>query len=348
MPEKNATGVAKFIDFGLEIYKEAADKKTTITALLEAQDPSENYADMPGWNKTNAFQRQLAARDINIKTASMGVFYDSSNRALFPEFVNTKILEGKISGINEVRAEDLVGVVTPINTMNYIAPVVSLPDDTTAMKDITEGSDFPEIKITLDKRSLALRKFGYTVKMTYEVAQNITINYFQTTLRLIGQRWAQKQAGLALSTIMAAGARTDTTASGLTYKELKDFVVHHAPYDVTLMIANLDGVCAILDLSEFKDQQTGSKFQETGAYNSPFGASLKGYGRTDADLTNKIVVIDKAYALEKVVSNRPSLVEYDKITTSQWETMTVSEYVAFSRMQANACGVLTITPAESE
>lgn len=337
-------GVLKTLDVDLGIYQDAIKNERTMTAELEALDPSDNYKDIPGLAKTDAFQRQLLARQINVKSAQMSVFFDEDKRAFFPEFVNRQLMLAKEVGKNEIRVEDIVAVKSQIAAGTYRAPKIEMPDGN-LMRNVGEKAKFPVVSITLDDREIKLKKFATSVQLTYEVARRTSIPLYQNALKLIGTRWEQQKAALLLTVAAASGCATSSDTE-LTYKVLKDMVIDHAPWDVTHLITDKAGIKSILDMSEFKDQNTGAKFQETGAFATPFGAFLKVFSGSDPDLTNKVVGIDSSFAMEMVTEKGASMIEYDQIKNGQWTEMDISEVIGFSRIHDEACRVLTITPAE--
>ena len=108
--------------------------------------------------------------------------------------------------------------------------------------------------------------------------------------------------------------------------------------DVTMLVGG-DAMAALLKLDEFQNPATGLNFQATGKLTTPIGAELL---RTDAVGANKILALDRRYALEMVQAGEVS-VEYDKLIDRQLERAAITSTSGFAKIYADASKVLEIS-----
>jgi hypothetical protein len=325
----------KKIDIDRGIYQDALSKNVSVSEILENHDPSENYKGTP-WEGKDSFQRQLAVRGLS-NHASLELFFDSDNRALFPEFISRNVNMGKQIGKNEALIEDIVGVRTYVDSGVYNAPTISI-DDNEVRSSIAEGAQFPQIEVSTGNRTVTLSKYGFAMKMSYEARRRVSLGYVRNVLMFMGKNWNKQQVSLALDVAIASGCGSDTSDSSgtLSYDDLVDFNLNFNPFNSNIWIGDKTTVGTILKMTEFKDPLAGFNFQKTGKISSPMGNNLKMFTGSLPSISDLVVGIDSDFALEIVREKRSSIVEVDRIVNGQWEEIDVSEVIGFSRMHDEA------------
>lgn len=340
----------KFKKLNLEygMYKEARDHKDSkgnarplsFSGYLELQDPSENY---PG-TKLDAFQRQLAARGLIVegpRSIQLGEFYDPDNIVLFPEFISREVRAGMVLGRTQLMVSDIIAVSTTIPTGAYNAAFLDMSQDF-SHKEVAEGSDFPVLQITTANKPITLKKYGFTLKESYEHRRRIQANKFAVFLRVVGQHLELDRVELAVNVLINgntgnSNAATVDSISGLNYNNMIDFWAEFNPYEPNVLVAPKAGITSILKLTEFKDPQAGFNFQRTGDLVTPLGNMLKRHDTSQ--LSSKVLGVDAGMSLELVEESGADMVEAESIIQNQTNDIVVSNVFGFAKMFADATHV---------
>lgn len=334
----------KKLEIGREMYQECISKGISLSRLLEKEDPSENYAGV----NLDAFERQLAIRGLNIagkNAITLAEWYDDSGyRILFPEFIDREVRHGLLMGRNSLKAEDILATETQIDSGTYEMAIADETGDF-SMKVIPEGTKFPRITISIAEKKIDLRKHGVIIEETYEHRRRLRANKMAVFLRLVGWHMAKDMAEDAVDIAIngntgnsnGAFSHTDT---GLTYDNLIDFWAEFDPYEVDTLVLPKLGLTGILKLTEFKDPLIASRWLTNGELITPLGNVMKRHDPTTASvLTNKVLGVDKRFALEGITESGSYIVETDKIIDGQWDQIAISLVRGFGKIIATAAGV---------
>lgn len=322
------------------MYKDAFEAGITFSQYLEKTDPSGNYPD----SKLDAFERQLSARGLVIrgpKSVSLDQFYDPDNLVLFPEFIDREVRAGMVSGRVQCQVDDLIATTTEIDSGVYDAALIDMSKDF-HLKLVGEGTDFPLITVSTQKKPVSLRKHGIRLRETYEHRRRIKANLFAVVLRLIGQYMQKDMVEDALNVLINGNTGNSNAAfahavTALSYDNLIDFWAEFDPYESGVIVVPKAGLTGILKLSEFKDAFVGFDFQRTGNLITPLGMNMKRHDTTQ--LTSKVLGVDKRNALEAVNERGSYLVEADKIISNQTNEIVISIVKGFSKIIGSAAGV---------
>lgn len=339
------------------IAQEAKTRKKsfTLSDYLETLDPSENHKPILHNGRmifTDAFERQLMVRDLIVSgpnAVECGAFFsNTTNRTLFPEFINRNILAGRLMSEIDVTVDDLIAGTIEVDAITYRNITAEFGDDDLHQATIGEGARFPEILLTLGDRDITLQKFGGKVRGTYEFFRRVRANQFALILKMIGMQWEQDQANFALDVIINGNTgnsnpavNTNTAVDDtMIYEDLVRWILGFRPFSSTLLVVNETKAGDILLMDEFMDPQAGFNFQATGSMISPFNRSMK---ISDSDLLDDLIVgVDSRFAVEKVAESGSSITESQKIMDGQFDEVFFSQYIGFAKMFEDASQTLTI------
>ncbi|MEE1186744.1 MAG: phage major capsid protein [Acutalibacteraceae bacterium] len=317
----------------------------SFTQVLEEMDPSENYKGTDMENM-DAFQRQLKRFDIKVAGRNSDMiqkFYSTSDSAaLFPEYISRAIA----TGIEQVDLlPQIVATTTKIDGMDYRSVVSNPSEDAKTLSQVEEGAQIPETTISTRENLVSLTKRGRMLVASYEAIKYQRLDLFTVMLRQIGSYIAKQQFADAVNTIITGDGNENpateiqTAASNsLTYSDMLNLWLQLDPYEMNTVIASPTMMMKIMNVSEFKDPQAGINFQGTGKVNNILGAN---FIKCDALADNKIIALDKRFALEMIVANDVA-VEYDKLIDRQLERAAITCTAGFSKIFDDASSVLKI------
>jgi len=325
--------VYKKIDLQKSMLQEAMAQGISLTDYLEMLDPSSAY---PG-TELDAFERQLAARELTVKgpgkVVTLDAFYEEANRVLFPEFIDRNVRLGMVMGKNDVRVEDLIYTTSEIDSGTYMSAAVDMAKKP-HLKKVGEGSKFPEIKIVMNNKTITLGKVGTVIKATYEYRRRVKADVFAKMLQYIGMTISQDKANLAIDTIIDGTGNNDVAAeveySEVNYNNLIDFFLGFSPFSCNILVGSTTMVGAILKLPEFKDPMIGFEFQKTGEFMNPIGSNMKTSSNSKLS-TTKMLGIDNRFLLEQVIERGSTLTEADKLIDGQWDEIVISQVFGFAK-----------------
>ncbi len=305
------------------------------TQVLEEQDPSESYKGT-ALEGTDAFQRQLKRFGIRVKgPASDPVekfFATFESSVLFPEFISRIVRQGAEEGN---LLPSIVATVTKIDGMDYRSIFSASSGDDKRLAEVAEGASIPATTIRTRDNVVKLHKRGRMLVASYEALRFQKLDLFSVMLRQIGAYIHQAQLADAVAVLtedcdalqVGSAPITDGTTA-FSYAALIDFWAQFHPYEMSTMLVGGDAMAALLKLDEFQNPATGLNFQATGKLTTPIGAELL---RTDAVGANKILALDRRYALEMVQAGDIA-VEYDKLIDRQLERAAITSICGFTTL----------------
>jgi len=324
------------------MYTEAKKLGISFSDYLETLDPTEPEKHCG----LNAFQRQLAVRDLQVLgtgAITLEEWYNQpESRVLFPEFLQQQIRIGMLLGRYTLRHEDLVATTTTVNSGTYQSSTVDETQDVSA-GIVGQGAGLPVISLNVGTATITLKKHGLVIKQTYEHMRRLSANKMAVFLRLAGQRMMLDETEDAVSVTMNGDGNSNSapvdTLGGMSYAHFIEFLANFEPYNMDLLATDKAGWVAINSLTEFSDSIIASNFVNTGNPINPFGSVVKRHDPTSEILSGKVLGVDRAKALERIVEAGASLVESENLITSQWNQIAISEVIGFGRIIANAARV---------
>jgi len=304
----------------------------SLTEVLEALDPSENYKGT-SLEGLDAFSRQLKRFDIKVSGKGSDTiekfFVNSNSAALFPEYVSRAVT----AGIGEADLlGDVVATVTKIDGMDYRS--ISADDDV-SLKRVNETAFIPETKITTSDSLVHLHKRGRMLVASYEALRFQRIDLFTVTLKQIGAYIARAQMADAVDVIINGDGNNNPCSSvnpassgSLSYADLISMWSALSPFSFNTLLASTAATTALLSMTEMKDAAAGLNFQGSGRMITPLGANLI---HTTALTGNNIIGLDKNCALEMVTAGDVTL-DYDKMIDRQLERAAISCIAGFAKI----------------
>ncbi len=330
---------SKFKKLSLEagMYQDAARDGVSFSEFLERQDPSENY---PGV-ELDAFQRQLAAHGLAVKgpgCVNLEAFY-KHGAVLFPEWVDRQVRVGQIFNTRHFQDDDVVRVEEQIDSSAFEAMKVDpITEDDYAYAPVAEGAEIPRIKVDHSDVTGKLRKHGFVLEATYDFLADQRMDMISVWLQIAALKLIKDKAEHALDILIngVPGNANPAVNYPLSNVDLTNFITFSESFDVyepSLMIADTAGVTAIKTISEFASQFMAAEWLRRDRMETPVDSMIKKHVYPNSSLlTNNIVGVDQRFALKRIVRAGSRLVETDKLITSQWQQIVVSEKIAYDKM----------------
>jgi len=362
----------KEIKLSPQMYSIAADRKMTLTSLLEEADPSERNAkgEIIG---LDAFERQLQRFGIITRTlpgtgvfASVGERFFQSNTPessiLFPEFIN-RIARMAIFEPDTV--DELIGNTRPITGSVYESVRISWEEDKVLKRRVAEGTAFPEASITWADEADRVFKYGVSINTTYEFIRRCPLDLLATIIMIVVKQNRLREADDAIKVLRAdmdAAYQTNANAAGgedpsssaaatprnLTFRGFLRWSMRFFPYSLTTLVANTETLLTLVTLAKpnLDPFQVLSAMQQ--GPDGPGFTLVQGFWNNyrlvynSSIPENKILGINKNYAMERIVEIGADLVETEKIISRQFNKMVISESHGYSKIMPNCIRELTL------
>lgn len=318
----------------LTLYKEAEERKITVSELLERHDPS------PEGSEHDAFQRQFMAAGLAVsdprRSPTVSQLFSSSISHLMPEFVRRAVLQG----INDYWSDPNGLVAFETELIGNSAHPMYLSNKEVkggSLKKRSDGAEMSTIDVLYQEKGIPLKQYGKVLNVEYRVLKDKTSNEFAQILQLIGLNLAADQIGDIYSVIKdgdgTTGAADITTsgASGAANMAYADFVnfflAMDSPYTLNAMIMNVAQLTAFLNLAEIKDPLAFIEpFIRNGKIMTPFGIVIYRYNAGNSRYTPGC---DAKRAIVKNIG-QPLMVEAGKIIERKMDKVAISEDVVYS------------------
>ncbi|MDR0919302.1 MAG: hypothetical protein LBM93_08675 [Oscillospiraceae bacterium] len=298
----------------------------SFTQALESLDPSDNYIGTP-YEGMDAYERQLKRFDIKVSGADCDkvdkFFATTESAVLFPEFVKRCISEG-ISG---TVLEDVFAVKTKINSRYYNGVIAT--DDGVWDTNIGQGEAFNTTTIKEGSSGIALKKYGRTIKTSYEFLRTQNLDLLGVLLRNVGRRIGVTAFYNSIKDICGSLEFDTTDYNTYQYQDLVDIYNGFNNFSLTGILVAPEVLGQISTLTELADYTV----TETGRLKLPFGTELipvKGLGNSDG-----IIGFDKSFAFEFVQSG-DVIVDVDKLIDAQMDVINTSITVAGKCLNTDA------------
>lgn len=362
------------IPLSINLYREANDKGVTLSQYLEQIDPSERYGSD---EKLDAFERQIkrvseqlvaqgkqpivlkSIPEKGIWASKVEAFYQTSDSAvLFPEFINRTARQALMQDdiLNE-----MIAIRTPIDSNAYRTIYVTQDAKATSKKRVTEGSDMPVAEMKTSENTLKIYKYGRRIKATYEAIRRMRIDLFALHIQAIMMQANIDRATDAYNVLINGDGNNNAAinynktalqggAAGdpLNYTGWATFLFNFYPYQMQCLIGgktelinfltmaapNVDPIRLIEQLRFGRTQQQGEMAQSI--FNNYRIVYLP-----DA-AANKLVGFDKRYSLEMVIEVGSDIQETQRIISSQWEELVISEVNGFGVFLPEARRTITL------
>lgn len=349
---------ANDIKMSLAIYRDANDKGLTVSQYLEMLDPSDEYG--PD-EELDAFGRQI--KKINENLAAMGkspiilnsdhkagmyaskveAFYQTEESAvIFPEWINRTARQALVADdiLNE-----MIAIRTPIDSNAYRTIYFTHDAKAASKKRVTEGAEIPVTEMKTSENTIKLHKYGRRLKATYEAIRRERLDKISLMIEAIMKQAGIDRAAAAYDVLINGDGnnnaatnynRSDlTTAADLDYAGWASFLFEFYPYQMTAIIGgkaelvgfltmaapNVDPIRLIEQLRFGQSTSQGTMAQNI--FNNYRIIYLPNA------VASKLVGFDKRYALEMISEIGSDITETQRIISSQWEEIVISEVDGF-------------------
>ncbi len=311
---------------------------------LERIDPSENYKGT-SLEGLDAFERQLKRFDIKLKGAGSSTvdkfFATTDSAVLFPEYVSRAVRQGIDEGKH---LDSIIATKTNIDGLDY-RTITSIPTaEEKELKEVAEGAQIPETVVHTQENLVTLKKRGRMLVASYEAIRFQRLDLFTVTLRQIGAYIARSQFRDAVDVLIngdgnnnAATEIAPTSAGKISYEDLIKLWNSFSPYEMNTLIASPDVTAKLLTMAEFRDAPAGLNFHGNGTMITPLGANLI----KSTDIENKLVALDKNYALEMVTAG-DVMTDFDRLIDRQLERAAITQISGFAKIFADSAKVMNV------
>ena len=354
--------LSKLKQLELGLYQEASDANLTLSMYLNEMarkgEISEDLVNPETTNgkgkKVDAFKQLLAKAGIRTKgpMASTGeaFFSDPSNRVLFPEFVSTtyKDQERDLAGPYFVTISELVTNREGTDSNAYRTGIInSGQSKSLEFGEVAEGGELPRYKVKLSDQAINLTKYGGILEMTYESVRRASLPILARYLSKIAQAEQYRKVKNALSVALNGDGNSNpapnTASAGANwaFEDLIDLMVEGANGGIMFdfIVGETADITQVVKLAQFTDVAAtaqGADFRDTGRLPAPLGLDLKiAIPDSVLDGSKKLMGIDRGSALVEVFENGSQITETDKLITTQFEQIAISENLAYAKPDIN-------------
>jgi len=342
------------IPLSIQLYRQANEKGLTFSQYLEHIDPSHEYND-----GLDSFERQLRRFNIIAKSipekgiwaSKVEAFYMSDDGqdvpVLFPEYVNRVAREALVQ--DDILSE-MVAIRTPIDSNAYKTIYIDTDSRMTSKKRVTEGTDMPVATMRTSENTIKIYKYGRRLKATYEAIRRMRLDLFALHVQGIMMQAALDRATDAYTVLKDGDGnsnaatnynKTDlqTTAGGasdaLTYAGWLKFMFKFYPYKMSTIIGGESELIELLtvdapNVDPLKLIQM-IKFGGTAQGGTMAQNIFNDYRIVYLpDATDNVLLgFDRRYALEMVTEIGSDITETQRLISSQWEEIVISEVNGF-------------------
>jgi hypothetical protein len=340
------------IPLSIQLYREANEKGLTFSQFLEQIDPSHEYND-----GLDAFERQLQRYNLVTKSipekgiwaSKVEAFYTSSDPTatpvLFPEYVNRVAREALVQ--DDILSE-MVAIRTPIDSNAYRTIYIDTDSKMTSKKRVAEGADMPVATMRTSENTIKIYKYGRRLKATYEAIRRMRIDLFNLHIQGIMMQAAMDRATDAYNVLKNGDGnnnaatnynktdlQTGVATDALSYAGWLKYMFKFYPYKMSTIIGgeaelielltvnapNIDPLKLIQMLKFGGTAQGGTMAQNI--FNDYRIVFLP-----DAT-ANVLLGFDRRYGMEMVTEVGSDITETQRIISSQWEEIVISEVNGF-------------------
>lgn len=300
----------------------------------------------------DAYEQALKHFGIRVRgeKASTGevFFYDPNARVLFPEFLERTFRWAEGEGMNEARIDDLIAGRVQIDTNAYRSEYLDDGQDAPYL-EVEEGAELPTLVLKRHDQAIKLRKYGGTLKMSYESIRRMRLDVLSTFVQKVALDTRRAKVRRAIQTLINGDGNANpapsvnTGSTTLSFGDLVDLVLDfQESYEPNVFIGDKSTVIrSILKLDVFTAKDTanpqGSAMQQNGDWPRPLGKDLRFVTNVSELLgPNKVLAVDKRFALQEIVEGGSTLTETDRLITSQFQVITFSETLGYAKLMTQA------------
>lgn len=354
---------ANEIPLSIELYIQANDAGVTFSQYLEMIDPSEKYGPE---EKLDAFERQMKRFGIISKSmpekgvwaSKVEKFYTTQeSRIIFPEFINRVAREELL--MDDILNE-LVAISTPIDSNAYRTIYIKDDPKAASKKRVAEGADLPVAEMKTQENTLKIYKYGRRLKATYEAIRRMRLDLLALHIRAIIRQAGVDRAEDAYNVLISGDGNNNAAivhkkselqadpSKALAYGAWADYLFDFYPHRMTTLIGGKKELIEFLTMEapnvdpiRLIEQLRFGNATTRGTMAQSIFNDYRIVYLPDAQ-EGKLVGLDKQYGLEMVVEIGSDITETQRIITSQWEEIVISELNGFGILLPKARRVLDL------
>lgn len=354
------------INLNQDMYAKAEEGGMTFSQLLETINPSAQD------DKLDAFERQCKRFGIVLQNmpekgiwASEGSAFFQSNqpasRILFPEYLNRVARE---AALEDYDIRNIVANVRPVDSGSYRTLYINDAAAQRRKKRVVEKAAFPVTKVSWSERSGTVQKHGVEIQMSYEFVRRAALPIVETVIKRIvlqgrvdvfadaidimlnGDDFGSAAAVVSALTVLDTGAGAGT----LTYKGYLKFGNLFRPARMNVAIGNVDTILkVILCAKPTADpiqlfsllQEKKNLLDESITLVNPNWSRVALLIHEDVP-ADKLIGLDKRTALEQIIEIGADLQETDRIISSQFTKIVLSDSSNIAKIFDIDCKVFDI------
>ncbi|WP_339098299.1 hypothetical protein WDJ50_18640 (plasmid) [Deinococcus sp. VB142] len=302
----------------------------------------------------DAFKQLLSAAGIRTKGefAQTGDAFlsDPNNRILFPEYVAREYRDAERDAENVLQASDLVSARIGIDGTAYRVGVITGGQE----KDLEFGrvaelGELPVYSIKLSDKAVNAYKYGGVLRISYEAARRTKLPVISRYIAKIARAQGRRKAKSALNTALNGDgngnpAPASAPAAGATFT-LADLIALQMDglrngVQFNVLTGDSTVLSEILGLDVFTNAAAtaaGADFRDTGNWPRILGMAPR-LAMTDSALegSKKVLAVDSNNGLEEFYENGSELTESERLITSQFENIAISEVVGWAKPDEQA------------
>lgn len=290
-------------------------------------------------------------------------FYMSSSPisdVLHPDYVSTVVRQKQIAPA--IPLSEIVAITTPIDSGVYKAFYLTDDQDERRMRRVAEGAEVPTAKLTGGDHSINVKKYGRRLLGTYEVFRRMRIDRFALHVALLATQAEVDKVKTGIDVLINGDGNTSTAATNYNISTLdadwssgdnptlKGYLAWRmkwtSPYYCNVVLAREADILNLLmcnaGTANVLFGQVAGMFGIGGV--TPIGAQLgpARVGWEDQCTADKWLGIDNRFALEMVTEIGATLTETNKIISTQWNEIVMTESVGFCIFDSQSNRTLTL------
>lgn len=338
-----------------DIYNKAVQDKISVNKVMNKSFEKEIDKIKSEHSEVKDFSPvQLALFDSGLTTNSpICKFYaNTGNEYLFPALLETKVINAVDSYkwlnmiINSTKTVDKKDVRTLKLDFSTDTAKSKLK-----MKDVTEGAELPEAKISESDTLIKMRKRGLKIVSSYETIQDSTINELLETIKNATTLSGYTQLGDAIDVLYngdgnnngAGSLGTFATADTITANEITNFLIDY--YDATNGIACDTIICnkavskilanLFVDIDKVNGYRADKSFKFPQFNFTDINFVYDSRVPQNSSSKDIIILTNKAQGINKYTVANSIINEFDKNISNQTEFGTISERCGFGKINDN-------------
>ena len=352
---------------GKQMYAKANDERVTFSQYLERMDPSEDGSVLDAYGRQlkrfGIIPKSIPSRGIYCSTGDR--FFQSGNpesAVLFPEFISRT---ARMSLIEPSMVDEMVGSVRPIIGETYKEVLITWEQENVKKKRTTQGAGFPEVSITWADQAASVHKYGRSLLASYEFIRRCSLDLISTAINLIMVESRNAEANDAVETLTngidagyiynangTGGLDPDQAAAAtvrnLSYKAWIKFAMRFSPYKANVVVGGEDALVEFITISKpgadpfeiLSALKEGPATINIRLAQSFWGPVTLIYNSTVTDWD--LVAFQKEYALERIVEIGADMAETERLISTQFHRIVISEVQNFGKVFPQCIRILRL------